>query len=79
MSVDVNGDYNISVTHTFDHDTLEEINKEHYALERAKLDQSFTEVFEKQGNMSDWKTELIQTKESIHYKKKKEIPIYVNG
>jgi hypothetical protein len=29
--------------------------------------------------MSDWKTELIQTKESIHYKKKKEIPKYVNG
>jgi len=77
MSVEANGDYNISVTHSFEHDTLEESNKEHYALERARLDQSFSENFEIQGNIADWKTESIQTKESIHYKKKREIPIYV--
>jgi radical SAM superfamily enzyme YgiQ (UPF0313 family) len=77
FSVEENGDYKISITHSFEHDTLEEINKEHYAFERARLDQSFTETFERQGNLADWKTTEIQTKESVHAKKRREIPIYV--
>ena len=78
FDVEDNGDYKFYINHSFDHDTLEEINKEHYALERKRLDQSFNETFEKEGNISDWKTSTIQTKESIHEKKnKKEIKIYV--
>lgn len=81
FSVEDNGDYTISVTHSFVHDSLEENNKQHYAREREKLDQSFSQVFEKQGNIADWKTDTIQTKESVHNKKnkyKKEIPIHVH-
>ena len=81
FSVGDNGDYKISVTHSFVHDSLEENNKQHYAIEREKLDQSFSQVFEKQGNIADWKTDTVQTKESVHNKKnkyKKEIPIHVH-
>ena len=81
FSVETDGQYKLVVTHSMVHDTFEEVNKMHYAIERERLDQSFSETYEKHGNISDWKTPESQVKESIHLKNKRKnkrkIPIHV--
>ena len=66
FEIDSTGNYNIKLTHKFVHDTVTPHLKETYRLEREKTNYSFDGVFEETGNIKDWISSEIQTKETIH-------------
>lgn len=75
LDLDSEGNYNITLDHTFTHDTVDVEKKELYQIERAREDKSFTMSYTDTGNIASWISETDQTKETVHeqYRNKKKI------
>jgi hypothetical protein len=76
------GDYTFSIIHNFQHNSLTDELEPIYAAERRINDKSFHMDYKDSGNIKDWISDTIQTKETIHEayrtKPKKVIPISVS-
>jgi len=84
ISVDDSGNYSLELTHDFKHESLDPTFIDAYKQECVIKDQSFADFkLVETGNLNDWISSQIQTKETIHeqYRKKskKVIEIVVDG
>lgn len=69
------GNYYLTINHSFNHDTDEEDRKEVFKNEREYRDMSFSRVYNDKGNIENWISDTIQVKPPIKEKKKKVIKL----
>ncbi len=81
IGVKNNGSFKVSLEHTFNHRSLNDLNKNIYEKESNYNDMSFSEKINISDNFKNWISDLKQTKETVHEqyrnKPKKVIPIKV--
>ncbi len=81
IGVKNNGSFKVSLEHTFNHRSLNDLNKNIYEKESNYNDMSFSEKINISDNFKNWISDLKQTKETVHeqYRNepKKVIPIKV--
>jgi radical SAM superfamily enzyme YgiQ (UPF0313 family) len=72
FEINSSGEYTVSIEHTFIHDTDNESQKQQFLREKEREDMSFKQKYYKAGNINNWKSESLQTRETIHanYRKK---------
>ena len=68
MSIDSSGNYDLSLIHKFNHRPTEGSNIKTYHHELEQYDKSFNENIIRSGNISEWVSTQIQSKETIHEK-----------
>lgn len=66
FDIDKSGNYILKIEHSLDHSTNEEYLQYRYNKEREYSNQSFNEVIEKTGNISEWQTVTPIVRETIH-------------
>lgn len=67
FNIDKGGNYTLIINHKLVHDNDADYLKDQYAAERDRLgDQSFEQRIERKGHISEWQTEELIIRETIH-------------
>jgi len=68
ISIKADGSYTLTLAHKFNHRALDENKAKVIEWENTMYDKSFEETIVKSGNISDWISDQVQIKETVHEK-----------